>query len=111
MVTVEAAYGIAAIVAVLLLGIGVVSAALAQVRCVDAAREVARLAAIGQDDAVTYGRRIAPAGAAVSLRTDVEAVVVSVSASVPLLPLLRVSAEAVAVREPEIAGAGGSDDE
>lgn len=100
MVTVEAAYGIAAIVAVLLIGVGAVTAVLAQVRCIDAAREVARMAAVGELTAVDHGRRVAPSDASISLHSESDAVVAEVSATVPMLPLLRVRATAVAAREP-----------
>ncbi|HQV21267.1 MAG TPA: TadE family type IV pilus minor pilin, partial [Gordonia sp. (in: high G+C Gram-positive bacteria)] len=43
MATVEGAFVIATIVAVLIASVGAVSATIAQIRCTDAAREVARL--------------------------------------------------------------------
>lgn len=74
-------------------GVGAVAV---HVRCVDAAREVARLAARGQD-ATTVAR---PAGAQVVVRRDGDRVVARVSAPAPLLPGVVVDAEAVAAMEP-----------
>ncbi|GAB0103430.1 TadE family type IV pilus minor pilin [Nocardia sp. JMUB6875] len=100
MATVEAAIALAALVAVLVLGIGALLAVSAQVRCVDAAREAARLAARGDTAAaVTVGSRAAPPGARVQLRTEGDLVVADVSARAILLPLT-LHAAAVAVREP-----------
>ncbi|RVW08599.1 pilus assembly protein TadE [Prescottella agglutinans] len=104
-VTVEAAIAIASIVAVVVLCVGAIAAVSAQVRCIDAAREAARLAARGDRDAVAASGRVAPGGAEVTLREDGGFVVATVRASVSLLPLVELSAEAVAAREPE-AGVG-----
>jgi len=72
-----------------------------QVRCVDAAREAARLAARGDDSsAAVAAQRIAPDGAAVQLRRDGELVVASVTARSPLLPGVTIAADAVAALEP-----------
>lgn len=74
-----------------------------QVRCVDAAREAARLAARGDDRSATdTARGIAPQGAVVQLRRDGQLVVATVTAD-SLLPGLTVAAEARAAVEP---GAG-----
>jgi Flp pilus assembly protein TadG len=54
--TVEAAIAIAALVVVLVLCLAGVSAVLMQVRCVDAAREAARLAARGDDRCIAEQR-------------------------------------------------------
>jgi hypothetical protein len=73
-----------------------------QVRCVDAAREAARLAARGDDaSAPEAARKVAPNGAAVVLRRDGDFVVATVSARSVLLPGVTVAAEAVAAVEPE----------
>lgn len=99
--TVEAAFALAALVSVLVLCLAGLSALSAQVRCVDAAREAARLAARGDVPAATaVVRRIAPAGAAVRLRSDGGLVVATVTVRVALLPGLAVSAEAVSATEP-----------
>jgi hypothetical protein len=71
------------------------------VRCIDAAREAARLAARGDDDSASgVAHGIAPDGAAVQLRRDGELVVATVTARSPLLPGVTVAAEAVAAVEP-----------
>lgn len=100
MVSVEAAYAMAAIAAFLLIGVGAVAGVSAQIRCTDAAREVARLTAAGDESARRVGATVAPGGAEIAVRGDGDEVVVEVSAGVPLLPMLTVSARAVAAREP-----------
>ncbi|KZM68666.1 TadE family type IV pilus minor pilin [Nocardia terpenica] len=100
-VTVEAAIALAALVVAVLVCLGALLAVSAQIRCVDAAREAARLAARGADtDAVPAAHRIAPPGARISVRTDGDRVVAVVSARAPALPMLMLRAEAVAAREP-----------
>ncbi|WP_433730109.1 TadE family type IV pilus minor pilin [Nocardia sp. CA-129566] len=99
--TVEAAIALAAIVVAVVLCVGALLAASTQVRCVDAAREAARLAARGDHaNAVSAARRVAPPAADISLRSAGDRVVATVSARSPLLPLLVLRAEAVASREP-----------
>jgi hypothetical protein len=72
-----------------------------QVRCVDAAREAARLAARGDDGSASDAAQgIAPDGADVQLRRDGEFVVARVAAKSPLLPGVTIAAEAVAAAEP-----------
>ncbi|MGB3699459.1 MAG: TadE family type IV pilus minor pilin [Gordonia sp. (in: high G+C Gram-positive bacteria)] len=102
MVSVEAAYAMAAIAAFLLIGVGAVAGVSVQIRCTDAAREVARLAAAGDESARSIGTRVAPSGARIEVGGDGDSVVVTVSSDVPLLPMVRVSARAVAAREPEV---------
>ena len=103
-VTVEAAIALAALVATVLLCIGGLLAAPIQIRCVDAAREAARLHARGaEEEALRAAHRIAPPGAEVDVRTDGDQVVATVTATTPLL-LVRLHAEAVAIREPGDAG-------
>jgi hypothetical protein len=107
-VTVEAAIAIASIVVVVVLCIGAITAATLHVRCVDSAREAARLAARGdRESAMSAAARVAPEGADVVLREEGDLVVATVRARSPLLPLVHISAEAVAVREPTAAGWGG----
>ncbi|MFN3003516.1 TadE family type IV pilus minor pilin [Mycolicibacterium wolinskyi] len=92
----------AALVVVLVLCVGGLSAVSMQVRCVDAAREAARLAARGDDRAAAdTARRIAPRGAAVDLRRDGGLVLAQVSARAAL-PGLTISAEAAAAVEPGV---------
>jgi hypothetical protein len=72
-----------------------------QVRCIDAAREAARLAARGDDrSAVTTARGIAPGGALVQLRREGGFVVATVTARSNLLSALGISATGVSVVEP-----------
>lgn len=86
---------------VIVLGVGAVLAASMNLRCVDAAREAARLAARGDETmAVATARRVAPGGASIAVHTDGEYRVAVVTARVPLFPLLRIRAEAVAATEP-----------
>jgi hypothetical protein len=92
---------IAALAVVLVLCLAGVTALSMQVRCVDAAREAARLAARGdQRNAVAAARRIAPPGAQVQLDHDGGYLVASVVARSKLLPSLDISASAVAAEEP-----------
>jgi hypothetical protein len=86
---------------VLILCVSGLTAVSMQVRCVDAAREAARLAARGDDGSASIAaQRIAPDGAAVQLRRDGEMVVATVTARSPLLPGIAIAAEAVAAAEP-----------
>ncbi|WP_016693245.1 TadE family type IV pilus minor pilin [Rhodococcus rhodochrous] len=101
-VTVEAALAVASLVTVLVLCLGAVLGIAYQVRCHDAAREAARLAARGdQARAGDVATRVAPPDARVAVREEVDLIVAVVTAESPLLPLLTLTAEAVAVREPE----------
>jgi hypothetical protein len=86
---------------VLVLCVSGLTAVSMQVRCVDAAREAARLAARGDGgSASTAAQGIAPDGAAVRLRRDGELVVATVSARSALLPGITIAAEAIAAAEP-----------
>jgi hypothetical protein len=86
---------------VLVLCVSGLTAVSMQVRCVDAAREAARLAARGDDGSASdAARSIAPDGAAVQLRRDGELIVATVTARSALLPGVTVAAEAVAAAEP-----------
>lgn len=72
-----------------------------QVRCVDAAREAARLAARGDDgSASAVARGIGPSGAVLHLRRDGEFVIAIVTTKAPLLPGINITADAVAAVEP-----------
>lgn len=78
-----------------------VTAVSMQVRCTDAAREAARLAARGDTgSAETAARVVAPRGASVGLRRDGGFVVARVGGRSPLLPGVLITAEAVAAVEP-----------
>jgi len=86
---------------VLVLCLAGVTAVSMQVRCVDAAREAARLAARGDErSAVDAARRIAPGGALVQVRRDGEFMVATVTAHSKLLPTLDIAAQAVSAAEP-----------
>jgi hypothetical protein len=92
--------GIAALVAVLVLCLAGVTAVSMQVRCIDAAREAARLAARGDErSAVAAARDIAPGGAVVQVRRDGEFVVAAVTARSNLLPALAITATGVSAVE------------
>ncbi|WP_024441734.1 MULTISPECIES: TadE family type IV pilus minor pilin [unclassified Mycobacterium] len=98
--TVEAAFALATLVCVLVFCLAGITAVSAQIRCVDAAREAARLAARGDASAVAVVvRRIAPDGATVRLRSEGDVVVARVTARPALLPGLAISAEAVSAVE------------
>lgn len=106
-VTVEAALALCSLVLVLAVALAGVSAVSAQLRCIDAAREAARLVARGeQDSAERVAHRLAPGGATVRIELRGEDVVASVSADPVggLLPGVDVGAEAVALLEPGVAG-------
>ena len=97
----ETAFGVAILVAVLVLCLAGITAVSLQVRCVDAAREAARLAARGDErSAVAAARGVAPGGATVQLRRDGGFVVATVVARSNLLPALHVAATAVSAVEP-----------
>jgi len=91
---------------VLVAAIGLIGAVSGQLRCVDAAREGARLAARGEgpDAVLRAAVRVAPAGARVQIGPAGPGLVaVTVSAKIPaagrLLPALSVSGRAVAMVE------------
>ncbi|KUI22998.1 pilus biosynthesis protein TadE [Mycobacterium sp. GA-1285] len=69
------------------------------IRCVDAAREAARLAARGHDG-VAAARDLAPDGATVVTHRDGQFVISTVSAQSAILPGFTVEARAVAAVEP-----------
>lgn len=80
---------------------GALSAIGAQLRCIDAAREAARLVARGDAGSVDGGfRSLAPPGAVLRLRREGGFVFATVSIAVPLLPGITVRSDAVAAAEP-----------
>ncbi|BBY40580.1 hypothetical protein MMAN_47140 [Mycobacterium mantenii] len=86
---------------VLVLCLAGITAISMQVRCVDAAREAARLAARGDErSAVSAARRLAPARARVDLRRDGDFLVATVVAHSKLLPTIDIAAKAVSAAEP-----------
>jgi len=91
---------IAALVTVLVLCLAGIVAVATQVRCVDAAREAARLAARGDDrSAVDAARHIAPGGARIQVRRDGDFYVATVVSHSKLLPTLDITARAVSAAE------------
>jgi hypothetical protein len=102
-VTVEAALALCSLVVVLALSLAAVVAVSAQLRCIDAAREAARLTARGeQERGEQAALRLAPSGAGVRIevRGDEVSVLVVADPVGGLLPGVDVSAEAFAVLEP-----------
>lgn len=99
--TVEAAVAIGTLVLVASAAIGAVATVMASVRCVDAARELARLSARGDTErGLSAASGIAPSGARMDVHTDGDTVTVVVAvAPVGLLPM-EVSGTAAAVVEP-----------
>lgn len=92
---------IASLAAVFALAVAGVAAVSTQVRCVDAAREAARLVARGDEGrALGSARRIGPPGATVEVRREGDFVVVGVSAQTRFLPGIRLGATAFAALEP-----------
>ena len=106
--TVEAAIALGTLVAVTLAAVGAVLAVVAAVRCIDAAREAARLAARGeQARARVVAAELAPPGSSIELVVEGDDVRVEIgTAPVRLLPL-RVSGRARAVLEPGASGGDG----
>ena len=104
--TIEAAIGLAVLALVLAACLAGIACLLAQLRCADAAREAARLAArgdeVGAAEAVAV---LAPAGAALSLSGgDLVTATVTAAPVGGLLPGVMIFASASAAREP--AGVG-----
>ena len=109
-VTAEAVVVIPILLSLVLGCVWVVALAATKVRVVDAAREVARVVARGDVDAVAvgHGRRVAPDGTRFSIRRSDGRVVVEAAVAVPgpgglfaFLPALTVESEAVAAQEPQ----------
>ena len=96
----EAALAIASLVVVLLLCVAGITAVAMQIRCVDAAREAARLAARGDGAGAVAAGSLAPAGASVELRRDGDYVIARVSGRSPVLPGVVIVGEAVSAAEP-----------
>ncbi|CAJ1579055.1 TadE family type IV pilus minor pilin [[Mycobacterium] wendilense] len=102
--TVETALGVATLVAVVVVCAAGLGAILTGVRCTDAAREAARLAARGDQVAAAEAvRAVAPAGAQLRLHREGGFVVATVTAA-SALPGVPISARAVAAVEPTASG-------
>lgn len=113
MVTVEAAIAIGSLVAVLAVLLAAVGAVIAQIRCVDAAGEAARRASRDDTAGAESLARDLPTGTEVHV--EPEGSLVRIQVRVPplggALPGLRLSAEAVAAREPAVAAPTGEPDD
>lgn len=105
-VTVEAALALCSLAVFLAVAIGAMASVAASIRCVDAARELARLAARGEPDrGRSVAAELAPTGARIELVIRGDEVVAEVTAAA-MSPLpLRVGGRAVAALEP---GAGAT---
>jgi Flp pilus assembly protein TadG len=110
MATAELAVVLLTLVLIIAAGLSMVSVVLAQVRCVDAAREGARAAARGESVEVARAAaaRAAPGATSVDIVTTGDEVQVTVSARAGrvggLLPTFRVTATAAVLREPGSTG-------
>jgi TadE-like protein len=104
--TAELAVGLPALMLLTIVALTAVAAALANVQCVDAAREAARASARGQSGVVA-AMRVAPIGASIQVSHDGDLVRAEVREVVhPLggwLPGITISAVAVAAVEPATA--------
>lgn len=100
-VTVEAAIALGSLALVTMAAVGSVAAVASSVRCVDAARELARLSARGEPErGRSVAMQLAPSGARIDVVTRGDEIIAEISAApVDLLPL-RVGARAVAALEP-----------
>lgn len=88
---------------VLVLCVAGLTAMSMQIRCIDAAREAARLAARGDDgDAAQAAHDIAPFGAHLDMRREGGLVVATVTAHSILLPGIAIRAETVSAIEPSV---------
>ena len=110
MVTAEIATALPALALVLVAAVWAVFFAASQLRCIDAAREAARVVARGEETAVVrqVAQELAPEGAAVDVERVDGTVTVRVSADVSMpgpvggvLPAPTARGEAVAWAEPE----------
>ena len=99
-VTVEAALALCALTVFLAVALGALIAVAQTMRCTDAARELARLAARGEPDrGRTVAARLAPSGARLDLVQDGDTVTATVSVALAgSLPMM-VSGRAVAALE------------
>jgi hypothetical protein len=102
-VTVEAAVAMASFVTVLALVLASVSASIDQLRCIDAAREAARLVARGEPDlARATAKKLAPDNATVDITVRDDTIQVDVRSEpvAGLLPGLSLHGSAFAISEP-----------
>ena len=100
-VTVEAALALCSLAVFLAVAVGAVAATAGSIRCIDAARELARLAARGEADrGRAIAAELAPAGARLTLRSEGELVFAEVSAELVRPLPVRIGGRAVAALEP-----------
>lgn len=105
-VTVEAALALCTLALFLAAAVGAISAVGASIRCIDAARELARLAARGEPDrGHVIATQLAPPGARIELVRDGDTLIAEVSADVARPLPLRIGGRAVAALEPGADGA------
>lgn len=97
-VTVEAAFAVASVVAVLVMCAAGIASLVLNIRCIDAAREIARVSARSGDTAETRWEAVVPDGARASVRVEGEWVIARVEAAAPM-PTIRIVAEATAMLE------------
>ncbi|HVL83128.1 MAG TPA: TadE family type IV pilus minor pilin [Pseudonocardia sp.] len=98
--TVEASLALCSLAVVAVAAVGSVAAVTASIRCTDAAREYARLAARGEPDrGREIAARLAPSGARIDSAVDGDEITVEVTVSAAVLPI-DVRGRAVAVLEP-----------
>jgi hypothetical protein len=103
-VTVEAALALCSLVVVLVLAVAAMSAVAASVRCLDASRELARLAARGEPErGRAVAAELAPTGARLDLARTGDTVRAEVSVQLVRPLPLRIGGRAVAVVEPGVA--------
>lgn len=102
-VTVEAALALCSLAAFLVVAVGAVVAVAMSIRCIDASRELARLAARGEPErGRAVAAALAPAGARLQLVHDGDTVVAEVTVEL-LRPLpVRISGRSVAAPEPGV---------
>jgi len=99
-VTVEAALALCALTVFLAMALGALTAVAQTMRCTDAARELARLAARGEPDrGRAVAARLAPSGAVLEVTQDGDMVTATVSARLVGSLAMSVSGRAVAALE------------
>lgn len=103
-VTVEAALALCSLTVFLVVAVGSVATVAATIRCIDASRELARLAARGEPDrGRVVATELAPSGALLTLTGGAADTVVAEVSAAPLHPLpVRISGRAVAALEPGV---------
>ncbi|WP_447008853.1 TadE family type IV pilus minor pilin [Saccharothrix sp. DSM 118769] len=109
--TVEAAVAVCGLVVVLALGVGAVMAVVGQLRCTDAAREVARVVARGDDGAARgVVDAVAPEGASFDVRREGGAGGTGAWVEVRVSRFgIELRARAYAVLEPGVQESGGDE--